>query len=368
MDNNCCICNNKIQSVDFYLSNSVSSDAKLVKHAISHSFCKNCGYIFIDDYNRVNYHKFYMDEYDFLLDGDVEPTIGEVKYSEYLVDFYSKYIQENEGETFFDIGGGKGNFLNAMYEKFSKLQYTALEPSKSFEIMKKKTFITHLHNDFFNSKNFKIKYDFLSLIGVLEHVPDPKKFLSDIKKIMHNSSCLLIEVPNFQNNKSDLLTIDHLSKFTEESIKNLFNIVGFKVLAQQVLPTVPMQYVVKIGIKSNIKKTSIDIDIKNAVEYLSQAFSDAKKLKNETISIYGQGLVMEYLVGIGILDFKNIACIIDDNSLYQGKMWKNKLAIVDFKVFEKKYKTKKIYLAMNDCYHEKVLHKLDKYEVFGVVL
>ncbi len=242
MDNLCCVCANEIKSVGFELNDSVSSDAKLISHAISHSYCDKCGYIAIDDKNRVEYQKFYTDEYDFLLDGDVEPTIGETKYSEYLVEFYSEYIHETKEKTFFDIGGGKGNFINAVFSKFPNLQYTALEPSKSFEILKKKDFILESYNDFFDSKNFNKQYDFLSLIGVLEHVPDPKRFLLDVKKIMKKSSYLLIEVPNFRNNKSDLLTIDHLSKFTEESITNLFLLTGFEVIKQQVLSTVPMQY------------------------------------------------------------------------------------------------------------------------------
>lgn len=367
MDKKCCVCEGNVQNIDFNLDNSVSSDAKLIKYSISHSFCEECGYIFINDSNRVDYHKFYTNEYDFLLDGDVEPTIGDIKYSKYLVDFYSEFIRENKKKTFFDIGGGKGNFINAVYDKFPELEYTALEPSKSFETLKKKSFIEELHNDFFDSNNFDKRYDFLSIIGVLEHVPDPKKFLLDIRNIMNGSSYLLIEVPNFKNNKSDLLTIDHLSKFTEESIKNLFNITGFDVIKQQILSTVPMQYVVKIGEVKDIKETNINADVKNAEKYLKQAFDDANELKEENISIYGQGLVMEYLLGMDILSSENITCIIDDNPLYQGKRWKDKLPIVDFSTFKKTYNTKKIYLAMNDCYHEKILRKLDGFDVFGAV-
>ncbi len=367
MDDLCCICGNKTKDVGFNLNSSVSSDARLVNHDISHSYCLQCGYIFIDNKNRIDYRKFYTNEYDFLLDGDVEPTIGETKYSDYLVNFYSEYIQDNHEKTFFDIGSGKGNFINAIYKKFPELQFTALEPSKSFEVLKKKSFIQEMYNEFFESKNFCKKYNFLSLIGVLEHVSNPNNFLIDIKNIMSPSSYLLIEVPNFKNNKSDLLTIDHISKFTEESIKNLFAVTGFEVIKQQVLTTVPMQYIVKIGVENNIKETSINMDIKNAIDYLGQALNVPKKLEDEKISIYGQGLVMEYLIEMDILSLKNISCIIDDNPLYQGKKWKDKLSIVDFKTFEKKYKTKKVYLAMNDCYHEKVLNKLDSYEVLGAV-
>ncbi|PHR58531.1 MAG: hypothetical protein COA44_03575 [Arcobacter sp.] len=367
MPRNCIICGNNVTKIDFRLDYCVSSDAKMIRHAISHSYCEICAYLFVDEENRIEYQTFYKDDYDFLLDGDVEPIIGDVKYSDYLVEFYSEYIPINQKATLFDIGGGKGNFVNALYEKFPSLEYTVLEPSKSFEILKKKSFIHKLYNDFFDPKNFDNKYNFLSLIGVLEHVVNPKKFLLDIKTLMDRESYLLIEIPNFKNNKADLLTIDHISKFTEESIKNLFFSAGYEIVKQQVLSTVPMQFIVKIGFQKGLKKIDINKNINNASKYLTQAFQDAEDVSEEKISIYGQGLILEYLLGLGVLKLENIVCIIEDNPLYQGKKWKNKLRIVDFETFEEKYKTNKIYLAMNDCYHQKVLKKLDKYKVLGSI-
>jgi 2-polyprenyl-3-methyl-5-hydroxy-6-metoxy-1,4-benzoquinol methylase len=367
MDDICRVCAKKTTKIEFKLQDSVSSDAKFIHHAISHSYCNYCAYVFTDNENRIDYNEFYTKSYDFLLDGDVEPTIGEIKYSEYLVDFYSEFINKNDVKSFFDIGGGKGNFVSAVYDKFPQLKYSALEPSKSYEVLKQKSFISELYNNFFYSENFNKKYDYLSLIGVLEHVPNPKEFLLDIKNIMNKDSYLLIEVPNFKNNKADLLTIDHLSKFTEESITNLFNVTGFVIQKQQVLSTVPMQYIIKIGNIKDIVKGHITIDINNAVAYLNKSFNDAKEIRDNNISLYGQGLVMEYLLGVGILSSENISCIIDDNPLYQGKKWKNKISIIDFKTFEKKYKTKNIFLSMNDCYHEKILSKLNNYDIYGMI-
>ncbi|GAB1465755.1 hypothetical protein MASR2M54_12550 [Aliarcobacter cryaerophilus] len=96
-----------------------------------------------------------------------------------------------------------------------KIKKYALEPSKAYKQLRTKSFLQEKYNNFFNSNDFVKQFDYISLIGVLEHVPNPKEFLIDIKNIMHEDSYILIEVPNFENNKSDLLTVDHLSKFTE---------------------------------------------------------------------------------------------------------------------------------------------------------
>ena len=39
-------------------------------------------------------------EYDFLLDGEIEPSINEKKYSENLVDLYAPYIIDNSEKSF----------------------------------------------------------------------------------------------------------------------------------------------------------------------------------------------------------------------------------------------------------------------------
>ncbi|MCF6339852.1 MAG: class I SAM-dependent methyltransferase [Sulfurimonas sp.] len=367
--NNCVVCNGNTKNIEFKISKSVSSDNRVINTPLSHSYCVDCGYIFIDIDKRVDYEKFYNEDYVFLLDGDVEPTLNDEKYSGQLANFYSEVIDNSKLNTFFDIGGGKGNFVQTIHNKFNNLDIYALEPSQSFEKLKEKEFLINSYNEFFVSSNFSKSFNYLSLIGVLEHVPNPKEFLLDIKNIMTKESFLLIEVPNFKNNKSDLLTIDHLSKFTEESLSNLFNICGFKIIKKQVLNSVPMQFIVQCSNSiENYSKINSGKTIESAVEYLENAIGGASSIKNDKISIYGQGLILDYLIGMKILKVDNICCIVDDNPLYQGKKYKNIINIVNFIDFKSDYtEINDIFLAMNDCYHNKVKDKLDNLNIYGIV-
>ena len=287
-----------------------------------------------------------------------------------MADLYSELINNTQKKTFFDIGGGKGNFVEAIHEKYKNLDIYALEPSKSFKKLKEKKFLKEKYNSFFNSKSFSGKFDYLSLISVLEHVENPKEFLLDIKKIMTKDSFLLIEVPNFKKNKSDLLTIDHLSKFTEESIINLFNICGFCIIKKQITNSVPMQFIIQMNNKTNIENI-IEIKMKEtinlAVNYLDHILKSAELLKNTKIAVYGQGLILDYLIGIKKINLSDIICIINDNPLYQGKKYKNQIDIVGFNKFQQSYRVNTVFLAMNDCYHDKVMNKLNKLNVFGVL-
>ena len=371
----CKICNNtNINKVDLELNNSISSDNKFYNHDIIHFFCKNCGSIFISEESQIEYDTFYSNNYDFLTDTeDEEPVVIEnnetTKYCDRLIEIFHEYIHNSTKKSFLDIGAGKGNFINALHNRFTAIQCHALEPSKSYSLLKNKTFLKSHHNKFFTPENFKNqKFDYVSLIGVLEHIQNPVNFLKSINDIINDDSILFIEVPNFENNKSDLLTIDHLLKFTERSLENLFNLSGFSVLKKDVPNTVPMQFIVKKGNFKKIKHINPNEEIVNkSITYINSVINDAKSLSNEEIAIYGQGLILNYLTGCKILKINNIKCVIDDNVLYQDKKWKNEIPIISYSKFHERNYEKKIFLAMNDCYHKNVINKLGNHKIYGTI-
>jgi hypothetical protein len=106
--------------------------------------------------------------------------------------------------------------------------------------------------------------------------------------------------------------------------------------------------------------------IETAEEYLSSALNDANLLKHTKIAVYGQSLILDYLLSLNIFNFDNISCIIDDNKLYQGTKYKNKLDIVSLENFKNNHDTAQVFLAMNDCYHDKTIKNLNTYTLYGI--
>jgi len=377
MSNNikCSICDSICDSLDFKFKNSVTSDNRFIKKDISYSYCNNCDYIFVDYDKRIDLEKFYQKEYNFLLDSDeVEPEIDGVKYSEYLVTFFAEYIK-HENKNFLDIGAGKGNLIETFYKKFKNLNFFAIEPSSAYIKLNEKKYIKEKYHGFFNNDVFKnTKFDYITLVEVLEHVSNPKTFLLSICEIMNEESLMLIEVPNFKNHKSDLLTIDHLSLFTESNLIYLFNKCGLEVVKKNVSNRVPMQFIVKLNKCKNIDSDIINesnlslILYEQATRYIKKVISDAVSVKNEPIAIYGQNIILDYLIGNEYLKLSNIECIINDNKHYQGeKKWNSKIDVVGVDDFKKNTTTDNVLLAMNDCYHNKVMSKLENKKIYGIL-
>jgi 2-polyprenyl-3-methyl-5-hydroxy-6-metoxy-1,4-benzoquinol methylase len=145
-----------------------------------------------------------------------------------------------------DIGCGEGFLLDKFHGQ--GWNATGLDFS-SFGVAK---FNNHLlgnliTGDIYASINAFISenrvFDFLNLGNVLEHVLDPRQLLRMLMQIMHEESTILITVPNdfsmlqkFLKEKSIVernywVTVpDHLNYFSEKSLLNLLEEIGFQEL------------------------------------------------------------------------------------------------------------------------------------------
>lgn len=128
-----------------------------------------------------------------------------------------------------DIGCGNGAFLKTLGQKLSSWDLYGTEYNKKYKknVEKlpqvKKIFIGNLDQ-------IKLKFNFISLIHVLEHISKPKNFLKKVKKLLCNNGILFVQIPFYKKNPFELLTVDHASHFSIDSLKDLINQSGFRVI------------------------------------------------------------------------------------------------------------------------------------------
>lgn len=70
------------------------------------------------------------------------------------------------------------------------------------------------------------QFDMVTMIHSLEHFPDPVAGLIDIKSLVGNHGCLLIQVPNAEVNPFDYLVADHASHFTQADFIRMLKAAG----------------------------------------------------------------------------------------------------------------------------------------------
>ena len=64
-------------------------------------------------------------------------------------------------------------------------------------------------------------FDFVTLVHVLEHVPEPAQFLASLGAKLVCGGNLMVEVPHYVENSFDLLIVDHSTHFSAEVLRGV---------------------------------------------------------------------------------------------------------------------------------------------------
>lgn len=377
--NKCMICNSENVQLKFEFPCSITSFSTPADIAVQVLLCSDCGHIFNPPSQLPAC--FYEHDYSLLLgDNKSEFVIfnagSEISLFEKVVKFISPYIDKHDhakSVNVLEVGAGKGLLLQKLKAKYqNKLQLHAVEPNKKSEqFLVENLPDCNLSMSTLDESPFAQKtFDIVMSHGVLEHVGDPVGFLKDIYACMDIDSLLYIGVPNFVANPSDLVTTDHLSKFTPSSIKYLFDKVGFDVVESHSDSTeVFMMFLLKKGKARTALNSEMQVDIScsestlnKSIDFVNlsmQGFKDALtecRNSNRAFSMYGAG-------NIGLLAcsyYENddcLQCIYDDNNTFWGTQ-RIGLPIRDPKELSV-HTSPVVYISANPCYYNLIKEKID---------
>jgi SAM-dependent methyltransferase len=136
-----------------------------------------------------------------------------------------------------DIGGNVGTF--ARVAKDQGWQVVVFEPNPEAARFAKNLGIKTI-NDFFSAERWFMDspgpVDCAVLNDVLEHVADPVKMLGDISRILKPDCLIVITTPDIEHPfcwRYQIKPQEHLSYFSQATLKKALNFGGFEVLSCQ---------------------------------------------------------------------------------------------------------------------------------------
>jgi len=199
--------------------------------------------IFLEKYLRkTNYYEKIKDQKKIYSLKDKEKNISKIKTTKGIVkstnlnDDLRRFKQFNKHvfkKDILDFGCGLGKFLN--YSKNAK-SLNAVEIRKNCINFIKDNFKRINIKE--NIKNFKIKFDIITMFHTLEHIPKQVEILKILKNKIKKNGTIIIEVPHAND---FLLNIDSMKEFknftfwsehlilhTEQSLKKILQKTGFK--------------------------------------------------------------------------------------------------------------------------------------------
>ena len=305
------------------------------KKKIGYGICSKCGLVMqtISPTIKelINFYKqnFYFEDFKKPKKSKVESIQRQIRMVKQEMDTFPKSVLEVSLMSIYNL---------LQFKKEGAKILHGIEPSVVLNSKIKKKFNIKIFNNIIENFTSKINYDLILMSHVLEHLPDPKKALTQCYKNQKVGQKILAEVPLFD--RTDLyppsgLNVEHLYYFDELNFVKMLNICGYEVLVSEKiyksthLPFLSIlaekkskknlinhnktNYRVQTTQLNNYKKT-----IKKIYKRVNQVLS--RLSKNKLTYLFGSGFTASNFIFYTKVDKKfDIKGILDNSGVKQNK-------------------------------------------------
>lgn len=256
-----------------------------------------------------------------------EHSIGLGKVWKYHYKAFSQFIDTYKPKYVLEIGGGNGIVANLYTNINKKTVWTIVEPLPSCNETEKIKII----NGWFD-KNFQYELPIDTIIHshVLEHIYNPREFITQIYTILPLGGKHIFSVPNLykwlSNKYTNCLNFEHTIFLTEYFIDYLLMQSGFKILSKRYYADHSIFYAAeKVEDKSSITLQSKYSEYKELFNEFINYHKILIKNLNQRIGsldydiyLFGAHIFSQFLLQFG-LDENRITGILDNALVKQGK-------------------------------------------------
>lgn len=302
------------------------SDSDLPKQVDLHEKqCRNCGAIYLNPC--------YSNEGFSILFDEAGKSYGstEGRPSEQINWLNERKLLEDNFKIL-DIGCGTGHFLASLPKNVNKVGVDIDAPS--IELAKTLSPEIEFICSGFDDLEYSEPIDIITMFHVLEHLPNPKSTLQRLYDLSNKDTKLVIEIPiienGFTNDINGFFSVQHLTHFSRNSLKNLLELVGWQIVdwleqkdynGCRILAT-------KTTPSHTLKRN--ETETINAQKYLSHWFKSLSQVEEKILLlnckyciIWGGGMHLEFLYQTTSLFSKDIQFIIvDSDKNKQNKSWR----------------------------------------------
>lgn len=310
MQFNCQICGeNALEIVEAYSKlPRVTSDCKPWPAGGKMTVCRTCGAIqkvpdqkWIEDINAI-----YAGYQIYDLSSGAEQVIFNssgvsAPRSQTLVDFILKNVPIRDGGKLIDIGCGNGAALGTFSRALPHWKLYGSELSDSaLPLLKRLPNFVELYT--VEPNQIDDRFDVVTMIHSLEHMPDPGQTLRDAAKLLAPGGSLFVEVPDVETSPFDLIVADHLVHFSRDALGNLAARAGLSinVLRNDVL-TKEITFLGTVGQPHASLRKSFDAVslLKRNVDWLGAVVAAATEAASEGVpfGIFGTSISGMWLYG-----------------------------------------------------------------------
>ena len=205
----------------------------LAKHRVER--CQDCGFMSINPQpTDKTLSQIYNSEY-FVLSNDQKGVDYVSSLKQKTADLYLDIIlkdYDSDSKTLLEIGCGSGDFLlQAAKKGFNVMGVEYSNHACSIARKKLKKYNSKIiEGEIYELKNTKNKFDLIVFCDVLEHVRDPRVFLTKVHSLLKEDGRVFCVVPSLDSFTAKLLKynwvefkLEHLSYFDSKTLPSLFS-------------------------------------------------------------------------------------------------------------------------------------------------
>jgi SAM-dependent methyltransferase len=305
--------------------------------------CETCGFAFADDLPpQEAFDAYYRDlsKYEYQHRGGRESDNDESRLRD-VANTLAGLIP-NKQTRVLEIGCSTGRLLGLLKEDGYQNVW-GLDPSpgcaRAARELYDVTVLTQSMSDLAKSSE---KFDFLILVGVLEHIRDLEGALRTMHQILNPGARIYFDVPDatqfadFPDAPFQQFSTEHINFFSGASLANLMRAHGFeqvfseKVLRQYtdvtVMPSVHAAFEDRgAQLSAPIPDTQSEARLREYIAQSQAVDTRIRQLINRTagnrepILVWGVGTHTQRLLATGGLDKVNISAFVDSNPKYHGQ-------------------------------------------------
>lgn len=199
-------------------------------YRVENRLCSHCGLVYqsprmtgpeLDEFYQVRYREVYQ--------GSQEPSKKDLSVQEARAEMLVKLFKEVDITAVnrcLDIGSSSGLLIEKMQEAY-RCQVVGIEPGDGYRIFAERKGLKIYQDLDEVEESEEPVFDLISMIHVLEHLPDPLNFLLRLKrKLLTPNGRLIIEVPNLYAH--DCFEIAHLISFSRQTLAQMVKKAGFR--------------------------------------------------------------------------------------------------------------------------------------------
>ena len=309
----CIVCKNYIKKKFKTQHNFITSDINFIKNKVEILLCDKC-FCLQKEINKKyikNINKIYKNYLGFskFNNNDQKKSFIHGKATSRCEIIFNKILKKKikQNKNLLDFGSSNGAMLEPLIGKNIKFFATDIKNIINERILKSKNFI-----DFVNLKkihSFNKKFDFITMIHVLEHLIKPVNTLKLLKNLLTENGEIIIQIPNYQKNFYDLNVYDHVTHWNERSISELAYQSGLKI-DQIKKDVIPCEYTIILK-KNKKKKIYKKYNFKNIKINISKSYNELglilKKLnKYKSFSILGSSIAATWVMNMCKKKIRNI--------------------------------------------------------------